>query len=197
MKQKSVKLLAKIAILSSVAFILMLFEFPLPFLPFFYKMDFSETAVLIGGFAMGPGAAVVIEALKNLLYIWLHGSMTGGVGEIANFIVGCALCVPAAVIYRKQKTKQTAEKGMLVGSILMIIAGVLANYYVLLPLFASIDENYSADKIVELGNSLIPAIHNMFDFVLLATAPFNAIKALLVCVVTMIVYKRISPILHR
>jgi len=94
-KQNSTKVLTRIAILSAVAFILMLFEFPLPFIPFFYKMDFSEAAVLIGGFAMGPGAAVVIEALKNLLYFWIHGSMTGGVGEIANFIVGCALCVPA------------------------------------------------------------------------------------------------------
>ena len=197
MKQNSTKVLTRIAILSAVAFILMLFEFPLPFIPFFYKMDFSEAAVLIGGFAMGPGAAVVIEALKNLLYFWIHGSMTGGVGEIANFIVGCALCVPASFIYYKQKSKKNAEKGMLFGSMLMIVAGVLANYYILLPLFAKINDNYSADNIVALGNALIPAIHNMFDFVLLATAPFNAIKAALVCAVTMIVYKRISPILHR
>jgi riboflavin transporter FmnP len=196
MKLNSTKVLTRIAILSAVAFILMLFEFPLPFLPSFYKMDFSETAVLIGGFALGPGAAAAIEALKILLNLLFQGTTTAYVGEIANFIVGCALCVPAAIIYRKQKTKQTAEKGMLVGSLVMIAAGVIMNYLVLLPAY-SYFYHLPMDTLIGFGSKLIPAIHDRLSFVLLATAPFNAIKALLVCVVTMIVYKRISPILHR
>ena len=108
------KTMAKIAILGAVAFILMLFEFPLPVAPSFYKFDFSEVAVLIGAFALGPAAAAMIEAIKVLLNILFNGTITMGVGELANFLIGCALSVPAALIYQKNKSKKTAIKGMVV-----------------------------------------------------------------------------------
>ena len=111
--------IAKIAILSAIAFILMLIEFPLPFAPSFYKMDFSEVAVLMGGFAMGPWAAVVIEALKIVLHLLFKGTITMGVGELANFLIGCALCMPAAWIYKKHKSRSSAIKGMAVGTLCM------------------------------------------------------------------------------
>ena len=107
-----VKAIVKIGMLAAVAVILMLFEIPLPFAPSFYEIDFSEVPVLVGCFAMGPFAGALIELIKILLNFVLTGTQTAGVGEIANFIIGCALCVPAGLIYRRNRTRKNALIGM-------------------------------------------------------------------------------------
>ena len=94
-----------IGMLGAIATVLMLFEIPLPFAPPFYEIDFSEVPVLIGCFAMGPLAGVLIEFVKILLNFIINGSATAGVGEVANFCIGCAFCVPAALVYQRAKTK--------------------------------------------------------------------------------------------
>ena len=127
-----------IAMLSAVAFVLMFLEIPLPFIaPAFYELDFSEVPVLIGTFSMGPVAGIVIELLKNLLHILIKGTSTAYVGELANFLVGCALVVPAGLIYQKAKSKKHALAGMSVGTVLMVAAGSLVNAYILLPWYAN------------------------------------------------------------
>ena len=105
-KQMSMQTIAKISMLGALACVLMMFEIPLPIAPPFYKIDFSEVVVLIGGFAMGPWAAVAIEGLKVVLNLLLNGTITMGVGEFANFLIGCALVVPATVFYQHEKTKK-------------------------------------------------------------------------------------------
>ena len=98
--------LALVGMLSAVAVVLMTFDIPLPFAPTFYKIDFSEVPVLIGCFTMGPLAGVGIELIKNLLHIVISGTQTAGVGEVANFLIGCAFIVPAGLIYHKKHTRQ-------------------------------------------------------------------------------------------
>lgn len=188
--------IAKIAVLSAIAFVLMYLDFPLPFLPSFYSLDFSEVAVLIGGFALGPGAALIIEAIKIVLNILFEGSKTAYVGEIANFIIGVSLCVPAAAIYRKQKNKKNALRGMIVGSLCMIAVGAIMNYAVLLPAY-SYFYHLPMDTLIEMGSVLIPLIKDKLTFVLLATVPFNLIKAVATGILTMLLYKRVSVLLHR
>ena len=84
----------QIAMLGAIASVLMLFEFPLPFLaPSFYELDFSELPVLIGGFALGPVAGVIIELLKILLHLLIKGTHTAFVGELGNFLIGCLWCI--------------------------------------------------------------------------------------------------------
>ena len=132
----SVRTLTKIAVLSAVAFVLMYFDFPLPFIPSFYKLDFSETAVMAGGFAMGPGAAVAIEGVKILLKLLFKGTDTAYVGELANFLIGCAFVLPASFMYRKEKTRQRALMGLAAGTVCMTAVGVIINYAVLLPAYS-------------------------------------------------------------
>jgi riboflavin transporter FmnP len=189
------KQLTRIAILSAAAFVLMLFEFPLPIAPSFYKLDLSETAVLIGGFAMGPMAAVIIEALKNVLNILFTGTTTAYVGEMANFIVGCAFAVPAALLYQKNKTRRTAIYGLILGSLCMVLAGAIVNYFILLPMYSTLF-HMPMDAIIAAGAAIVPAIHSKFTFVLLATCPFNIVKGILVSLLTFALYKLISPLLH-
>ena len=191
----SVRTLTKIAVLSAVAFVLMYFDFPLPFIPSFYKLDFSETAVMAGGFAMGPGAAVAIEALKILLKILFKGSDTAYVGELANFLIGCAFVLPAAFMYRKEKTRQRALMGLAAGTLCMTAVGVIINYAVLLPAY-SFFYQLPMEVLIGMGTALIPFIADKLTFVLLATTPFNIIKGVLVSIVTILLYKRISPLLH-
>ena len=190
----STKVFTKIAILGALAFILMLFEFPLPVAPSFYKLDLSEVPVLVGGFALGPIAAIVIEALKNVLNIIFTGSTTAYVGELANFIVGCAFVVPAAIIYKSNKTKSSAIKGLIVGTICLVIAGALMNVYVLLPLYSRFME---LDKIIEAGNMIFKGVKDVSTFVLFCVVPFNLIKGIIVSAITALVYKRVSPLLHK
>ena len=191
----SVRTLTKIAVLSAVAFVLMYFDFPLPFMPSFYKLDFSETAVMAGGFAMGPGAACAIEGLKILLKILFKGTDTAYVGELANFLIGCAYVLPASFLYRKKKTKQQALIGLVAGTLCMTAVGVIINYAVLLPAY-SFFYQLPMDVLIGMGTALIPAITDKLTFVLLATTPFNIIKGILVSVLTVLLYKRISPLLH-
>ena len=119
--------------LSAIAVVLMLFEIPLPFAPAFYQIDFSEVPVLVGCFAMGPAAGAAIEFLKILLNFAINGTVTAGVGEVANFLIGCALVIPAGLIYQRKRTRQRAVTGMVVGTVLMTAAGCVLNAYVLLP----------------------------------------------------------------
>ncbi len=192
----TVQRIAKIAILSAIAFILMFFEFPLPFAPSFYKIDFSETAVLIGGFALGPAAAVVIEAMKILLNLLFQGTTTAFVGEFANFVIGCALVVPASVIYKHHKTKKTAFIGMFVGTLCMTIVGSFLNAVLLLPMYSKL-YGMPMSALIAMGTAIIPAIKDVWTFALFCVAPFNLLKGVIVSAITAVLYKHISPILHR
>lgn len=196
MKNTATSIIAKVAVLGAVAFVIMLAEIPLPFFPPFYKLDFSEVVVLMGGFALGPLPAVAIEALKIILNLMFTGTMTAYVGEIANFLIGLSFVLPAVIIYHKNKTRQNAIRGLLIGSVCLIVVGALLNGLVLLPAY-SYFYHMPMDALIGMGSALIPAIKDRLTFVLFATAPFNLIKAVVTCLLTIALYKRISPILHR
>jgi len=191
------KNMAKIAILAVLAFILMYLEFPLPFIaPPFYKLDFSEVPVLIGGFAMGPLAAVLIEFIKILLKILFKGTTTAYVGELANFVCGCAMACPAAYVYFKNKHRKQAIKGLILGSICLVVVGFLLNVYVVIPAYINI-AGYPEDAIIEMGQAIFPNIDSITKLVAYCTTPFNIIKALLLSLITILLYKRVSPLLHK
>ncbi len=196
MKRGYVKDLTKIAMLSAVAGVLMIISTPLWFAPSFYKMDFSEVAVLIGGFALGPVAAIIIEFIKIMINFVLNGTTTGGVGEAANFLIGCSLVVPASYIYHKKKTFKSAIIGLSVGIVSMAIFAALANYFVLLPVYARV-YGVPIQFFVDMGAAINSNITNLQSFILYAVVPFNLFKGIVVSAVTVLVYKKVSTILHR
>lgn len=189
-----VRKMVQIAMLSAVSVILMLFEIPLFFAPSFYKIDLSEVPVLIGAFAMGPLAGVIIELLKIVLNLVITGSLTAGVGEFANFLIGCAFVVPSAIIYQKGKNKKNAIVGMLVGTLIMTVVGGVLNAYMLLPVYATAF-GMPISALVEMGSAVNGYITNLSTFVLFAVVPFNIIKGLVVSIIVTLIYKRISIIL--
>ncbi|MDD6213398.1 MAG: ECF transporter S component [Clostridiales bacterium] len=184
-----------IAMMAAVAAVLMLIEVPLPFLaPEFYKMDVSEVPVLIGTFAMGPAAGLMIEAIKILLHLVMKGTSTAYVGELANFVVGSAFLIPAGLVYRWKKTKKTALFGLILGTVSMVVMGCLANGYVLLPWYAN---NFfgGMEPILAIGQAVNGRITSVASFVILAVAPFNLVKGIIVSLITMLLYKRISVLI--
>ncbi len=192
----SVKNIAKIAILGAIAAILMLIEFPLPFAPSFYKFDFSEVAVLIGGFAMGPAAGALIEAVKIILNFLFNGTITMGVGELANFLIGCALVVPASMIYKRNKSRKSALIGMVVGTLCMTLVGVVLNYFVLIPAYVAL-AGFPMEAIIGMGAAINSHINSVLTLVLICVTPFNLVKGIVVSAITFVLYKHVSVLLHR
>ena len=190
-----VRNIVQIGILAAVAFLLMYLEFPLWFAPSFYKLDLSELPVLIGAFAMGPVAGVMTEFIKELLYFFLHGSSTAGVGDFANFIFGCCLVVPASILYQRHKTRKNALGGMMLGTVLMTVAGWLANSYVLLPLYATAF-HMPMSAIIAMGTQINPSVNSLPAFAMFIVVPFNLLKGAVVSAFTFLLYKHVSPILH-
>lgn len=194
-RRVNVRNMVQIAMLGAVATVLMIFEIPLWFAPSFYEMDLSEVAVLIGTFAMGPLAGAIIELIKVLLNLVINGTITAGVGELANFLIGCSFVVPAGIIYKKKRTKKGALIGLVSGTLLMVAAGCVLNAFVLLPAYAKAFGMPDITPLVQMGNAVNPAITNLSTFVFFAVAPFNLLKGIVVSLITLLLYKKVSVVL--
>ena len=175
------------AMLAALSAVLMFFEFPLGFI------DFSEVPVLVGTFSMGPIAGAVIEFVKILVKFLIKGTSTGGVGELANFLIGCSFILPAGFIYKYKKTRVGAIVGMLTGTVAMAAIGVVLNTFVLVPLYSSF---MPLTEIIKMGQAIFPAIDGTFTFCLYCVGPFNIIKGLIISVVVFIIYKPLSRLIH-
>lgn len=194
-KQSPARRTAYVGIFAAIAAVLMYFEFPLPFAPGFYELDFSEIPVLICSFSMGPVAGVVCEFLKVVLKLLLKGTSTAFVGDLANFVVGCSFILPASVAYFANKTKTGAILGMTVGSACITVAGSLFNAVYLIPAF-SVLFGQPLEVIIGMGTAINPAIVSVNTLVLFAVAPFNLLKGVADSVITFVLYKHIERLLR-
>lgn len=179
------------AMFGALSGLLMYIQMPVPFAPSFYKLDFCDVPVLIGSFALGPMAGAVIAAVKILVSLVLRGTQTAGIGECSNWVQACSLAIPAALIYKRRKTKNSAVMGMAAGVVLMVAVACLTNSYILLPAYAKAF-HMPMDALIAMGTALNPKIDGLTGFVLLAVAPFNLLKGTLVSLVTILIYKRVS-----
>lgn len=186
-----------IGICSAIAVVLHILDFPLPFLaPEFYKLDFSEVPVLLGGFFLGPSAAVAIEGIKILLKLLLKSTSTAFVGDFANFFVGCCFALPATVWYHLHKNKTGAIVGLVLGTLSASVIGTLFNAVYLLPKFAQL-YGIPMDVLIGMGTSIHSSIHGVYSFVALCVAPLNVVKYGVVSLLTMLLYKRVAAPLFR
>lgn len=193
-KRMDLRLMVSVAMLGGISVVLMLFEIPLWFAPPFYKIDLSEVPVLVGAFVFGPMAGVLVELIKILLNLLINSSTTAGVGEMANFIIGCSYIVPAGYIYKRLKNKKGACIGMITGVITMVVIGCLINAYVLLPAYSKAF-GMGMDQLIQMGSVVNSSIKDLTTFVMLGVAPFNLVKGCIVSIITFFLYKKISVIL--
>ena len=187
--------IAYTAIFAALAGVLMLFEIPLFFAPAFYKIDLSEIPILICTFYLGPVAGVAAEFVKIVVKLILKGTSTAFVGDFANFVVGCSFVLPASMFYHARPGKKTALVGMILGTAVMTVFGSAFNAIYLLPKFAALF-GMPLDVIVGMGTKVNGAITSVSTLVLFAVVPFNLLRGVVVSLLTMLLYKRVSPLLH-
>ncbi len=187
---------AIIGMFSAIATILHMFDFPLPFAPFFYKLDFSELPILIGTFAFGPAAGVMMEFVKILLKLLFKGTSTAFVGDLANFVVGCSFILPASLVYAFKKSKKSAIVACVTGTLCITVFGTAFNAVYLLPAFSKL-YSIPLDSLLAMGQEVNGLVKegSIISFVAACVAPMNLIKGGSVSLVTMLVYKPLSPII--
>ncbi len=192
-KIMSTSSLVKIGILSAIGYILMFISMPLPMLfPEFLRIDISDITALLGGITLGPVAGVTIAFLKNLLQFLTGMSMTGGIGELANFMIGGSFVWVASFLYSKKHNTRGLIIGLIFATITMIIVGGLANYFIILPFYSTI---MPIETVIDMGAKINPVIVDKISFIIWIIAPFNLLKASLMSVMTLLVYKKVEKIL--
>lgn len=192
-KQLNVRQLTGVAMLSAVAFALQFLEFSIPIMPAFIKLDFSDLPELIGAFAYGPWAGVVIALIKNLLHLPLSSSMY--IGELSNFILGAVFSLTAGVLYQRKKTKKGAVLASVAASILMGAVSVVTNYFLIYPLYYSV-LGFPEPAVLAMYQAILPSTKNIFQALILFNLPFTVIKGLVCALVCILIYKPLSPLLH-
>ena len=189
-KNLSVQYLTRIAVLTALASILFLIEIPVVA---FYKLDLSNLPVLLGAFSMGPVPGLIILLLKSLIGMLHSSSMY--VGEMADFIMGAAFVLPAALIYRRHKTRNTALIGMAVGTVVMIVVAVLVNWKIMIPFYMTV-YGMPMEAVVGMATKAVPFVDTEWKLLLCVTAPFNLLKGVVLSALTFVLYKHLSPLLH-
>lgn len=183
--------MVKISLLSVMSFILMFVNTPLPFAPAFLKLDIADVPSIIGGFAMGPVAGILIQLLKNLIH-FITNTSTGGIGEISNFIVGGSFVLISSSIYHMKKTKQSAVIGSIVATVVMTIVASVSNYFIIIPFYSHI---MPIEAIISMGTAVNSLITDKLSLIIYGVIPFNIFKGILISVVTASLYKKVAPIL--
>lgn len=186
----STRELSTVAILAAIAAVLFMIEIPVVL---FYKLDLSSLPVLLGAFAMGPVPGTMILLVKALLGL-LH-STSQGVGELADFIMGFAMMLPSGIVYKRLKSRKGAIVGMIIGTVVATVVAVLTNLYIMIPFYGAA-YGMPVEAIVGMGQAILPAVDSIGKFVLMITAPFNVLKWVVISVLTALIYKPLSPILH-
>ena len=192
-KKFNIKSLAVVAIMGAIGFILMVLEFPMPFLiPPFIKFDFSELPAIITAFALGPIQGIIVCLIKNLLHLFVTTS--AGVGELSNFILGAIFVGTAGIIYRYKKTRSGALIGSIVGALLMAVISVVSNYFVVYPAYVTL-YGMPMEAIIGMYKALLPASDTLLKSLLIFNLPFTFAKGMIDALIYFVVYKKLSPIL--
>lgn len=170
---------------------MVVFHTPIPFMPPFMDFDLAAIPELIGGFALGPVAAIGIILVKILLKFVLMGTSSMFTGEIQNLLLSCAYVLPAVIIYHRKKSKKSALLGMIVGTIVCSITAVFTNLYIIIPFYASLG-NMTVQSIVDMCAAVNSLMKDTLTLAIFGIVPFNLIKGSASSLVTYILYKRLS-----
>ena len=192
-EQKRTRYLVISAMLSAVSIVLMQFDFSVPFMPSFIKMDLSDLPALIGAYSMGPLYGMIIALVKNLLH--LLRTSTGGIGELSNFLLSALFVLPAGLIYQKKKTRKRAIMGAVLGAVSMAVFSVITNYFIVYPVYTAF---MPMETIIAMYQAILPGIKDgdLLSCLVIFNMPFTFVKAMLSVVITLLIYKPLSPIIH-
>ncbi len=185
-----VRKLTTTAVMAAIATILMYIEFPIPVMPAFVKLDFSELPALLTSFALGPWYGALVCLLKNLIHLPVTSS--SGVGELANFLIGIFFVIPAGAIYQKLKSRKGALIGSLLGALIMAAASFPINYFIVYPFYTNF---MPMEGIIGAYQAILPSVKGLADALLIFNVPFTFCKGIIDVLITFLIYKRLSPVI--
>ena len=192
MKVSKSRYLTLVAIFSAISFGLMFLDFAIPaVIPSFVKMDFSELPALIASFALGPTAGVLVCFIKNLIHLSI--TTTSGVGELANFLIGAALVFPAGMIYKYHHNRKFAIIACFAGAIIMGLVSYPINLWITYPFYYNF---MPKEVILGMYQAILSWVDSIELSLLIFNLPFTMVKGLAVALITVLVYKPLSPIIH-
>lgn len=181
------------AMLGAVAVVLMLMEFSIPFLiPDFVKMDLSELPALLAAFSLGPVYGIAVCFIKNAVHALF--TTTGCVGELCNFLLGCCFMIPAGLLYKMKKSRKSAFVGALLGALTMAVCSIPINYFITYPVYTAF---IPLDAIISMYQALIPSVNGLLMCLIVFNAPFTLLKGILTTALAFLIYKPLSPLLHK
>ncbi|MFT3950538.1 MAG: ECF transporter S component [Oscillospiraceae bacterium] len=193
-KARNIRKMTSTAMLGAAAAILMFLEIPLPgLMPAFIKFDFSDLPALIAAFTFGPLSGIVVCAVKNLVHLPFSQSM--GIGELSNFLMGTAFILPAGLIYKRVKTRTAAILSALGGAMLMAAASVPINLFLIYPMYERF-VGFPIPVVVGMYKAILPAASTLLKCLLIFNLPFTFIKGLASVFITLLVYKKLAPVLR-
>ena len=187
----STRTIAMTAVMAAFATVLMFISFKLPFMPSFISLDFSDLPALIASFTLGPWSGMAVCFVKNLVNV--TQSMTGGVGELSNFIISSAFVVPAGFIYRKHRNFKFAVIGSVLGAMFMAFLGLFSNYYLVYPIYTNI---MPMEAILGMYKAINPNVDNLWEALIFFNVPFTFGKGMLSVIVTLMTYKKLEPVIN-
>ncbi|HLR19654.1 MAG TPA: ECF transporter S component [Staphylococcus sp.] len=180
--QQQTKRLITISMLSAVSFILMFIKFPIPFLPPYLTLDFSDVPALLATFSLGPIAGVIVAFIKNLLNFFFN--VGDPVGPVANFLAATSFLITAYYVTKNKDKIKSQVIGFSIATIVMTIVLSILNYFVLLPLYG---------MIMNLSN----VVENIKIVIVSGVIPFNIIKGIIISVVFILLFKRLKNVLPK
>ena len=198
--KKKTHRLAVAAMLAAVAAVLQFIEFSIPIMPSFVKLDLSDLPALLGAFALGPWWGVLIQLVKNLLHLPFGSS--AGVGEACNFILGAVFVMVAGLVYHRRKTRGTALLGSALGALAMALISLPLNYFIVYPAYVAI-LHFPEESIISAYEAIMgriahfPTANPLLNCLMIFNVTFTFCKGLLNLIICLIIYKPLSPLLHK
>ncbi len=188
---KRTRIIAGCGMLTAAAIVLQYLEIPIPFIPSFIKLDFSDMPELIGAYAYGPLAGVLIALVKNVIHLAV--SQSGYIGELSNFILGAVFSGVAGLVYMKNKTMKGALVGGIVGAVCMAAVSFPSNLYIVYPFYYNF---MPKEAVLGAYQAIVPSMKSIEQSLLVFNVPFTLIKGIFCVIISMLIYKPLSPILH-
>ncbi|HWI46598.1 MAG TPA: ECF transporter S component [Rummeliibacillus sp.] len=181
MKNTKLQKMVSIGMLSSISFVLMIFNFPLPPFPSFLEVDFSDVPAIMAAITMGPVAGILVEFIKNILNWFYVGSPTGvPVGQIANFTTGILFIMPVYFIYKRLSTATGLTTGLVIGTLTMAVGMSVLNYFLFMPMY-NYFLNVPTETGVALRNSIVAGV-----------LPFNVIKGIIITAIMLLLFSSLK-----
>ena len=187
--------LTLVGMMSALTYILYLPIFRIPII-LFLQLNFSEVVIFIGGFSLGPLAAIFIGLFRFLFSLFY--TSTGGIGELADYLYSMAFVLPGVILYQRSRDKKTASLGFMIGFITQLTVTSLLNALVITDLYLRLFLNLTPEAFLGYIQTVLPQVENPYwSLVLWMYLPFNVFKNLVIIALTLFTYKRTHRLIKK